>query len=109
RHDVERMAQPYQLDRIERRSTAFPTQDLCLAVARQFGKLSAIHVGPGHRARQALANSLLLGDVILFEHRHASPVRSSLHRICWRTTKSPRLTGSARRGKDGLALDGPAT
>jgi hypothetical protein len=36
------------------------------------GKLAAIHVGLGHRTRQALADPLLLGSVILLRHRRAS-------------------------------------
>jgi hypothetical protein len=65
RHHVERMAQLYQLDRVERRAPALPAHDLCLTVARQCGKLTAIHVGSGHRARQSLADPLLPGDVVL--------------------------------------------
>jgi hypothetical protein len=72
RHHVERMTQLYQLDRVQPRAPALPAHDLCLTVARQFGKLAAIHVGLGHRTRQALADPLLLGSVILLRHRRAS-------------------------------------
>src|SRR5215216_4873374 len=72
RHHVERMTQLYQLDRVQPRAPALPAHDLCLTVARQFGKLAAIHVGLGHRTRQALADPLLLGSEILFRHRRAS-------------------------------------
>ena len=58
RHHVERMTQLYQLDRVQPRAPALPAHDLCLTVARQFGKLAAIHVGLGHRTRQALADLL---------------------------------------------------
>ena len=64
RHHVERMTQLYQLDRVQPRAPALPAHDLCLTVARQFGKLAAIHVGLGHRTRQALADPLLLGSVL---------------------------------------------
>src|SRR6187455_520643 len=72
RHHVERMTQLYQLDRVQPRAPALPAHDLCLTVARQFGKLAAIHVRLGHRTRQALADPLLLGSVILLRHRRAS-------------------------------------
>ena len=55
RHHVERMTQLYQLDRVQPRAPTLPAHDLCLTVARQLGKLAAIHVGLGHRTRQALA------------------------------------------------------
>jgi len=61
------MAQLYQLSRMERRAPELPERDLCLTVACQFGKLPAIHAGLGHRAGQALADPLLLGDVVLSE------------------------------------------
>src|ERR1700746_1696376 len=70
--NVERMAELYQLDRVERRAPKLPAHDLCLAVARQFGKLPAIHMSLGHSARQALANPLLLCDVVLPKHCCAS-------------------------------------
>jgi hypothetical protein len=66
------MAKSYQLGRVERRLPALPADDLCFTVARQFGELPAIHMGLGHRARQALADTLLLGDVVLPEHSCAS-------------------------------------
>ena len=66
------MTQLYRLDRVQARAPAFPAHDLCLTVARQLGKLAAIHVGLGHRTRQALADPLLLGSVILLRHRRAS-------------------------------------
>src|SRR5258707_13152353 len=69
RHHVERMTKLYQLERVQPRAPALPAHDLCLTVARQFGKLAAIHVGLGHRTRQALADPLLLGIVILLSHR----------------------------------------
>src|SRR4029450_5181989 len=69
---VKRMTQLYQLDRVQPRAPALPAHDLCLTVARQFGKLAAIHVGLGHRTRQAFADPLLLGSVILLRHRRAS-------------------------------------
>jgi hydrogenase-4 component B len=58
------------------RAPALPSHDLCFSVARQCGKLTAIHVGLGHRARQALADPLLLGDVVLPGHRRALPCPS---------------------------------
>src|SRR5215470_1014697 len=76
RQHVERMTQLYQFGRVERRAPAFPADDLCLTVARQCGKLSAIHVGLGHGARQALADPLLLCDVVRPEHRRTSPCPS---------------------------------
>src|SRR6185295_19130021 len=79
RHHVERMTQLYQLDRVQPRAPTLPTYDLCLTVARQLGKLAAIHVGLGHRTRQALADPLLLGDVVLLEHRRTSPCLSSAY------------------------------
>src|SRR3954452_6836193 len=69
---VERMTQLYEFARIEPRAPALPAHDLCLTVARQLGKLAAIHVGLSHRTRQALADPLLLGSVILLRHRRAS-------------------------------------
>src|SRR4030095_15093781 len=71
---VKRMTQLYEFDRIKPRAPALPAHDLCLTAARQFGKLAAIHVGFRHRARQALADPLLLGDVVLLEHRRTSLV-----------------------------------
>src|SRR4029450_4231404 len=68
------MTQLYEFVRIKPRAPALPLHDLSLTVTRQCGELSAIHVGPSHRARQALADPLLLGDVILLEHRRTSPV-----------------------------------
>jgi hypothetical protein len=65
------MAQRYQVGRVELRAPALPAHDLCLTVARQGGEVAAIHVGLGHRARQALADPLLLGDVVLPEHGRA--------------------------------------
>src|SRR5215831_7706112 len=65
------MAQRYQVGRVELRAPALPAHDLCLTVARQCGELATIHVGLGHRARQALADPLLLGDVVLPEHGRA--------------------------------------
>src|SRR6516165_6886216 len=57
---------------------------ITLTVAGQCGDLAAIHVGLGHRARQALADPLLLGDVVLpkhgrapFYHLHPTPKRHS--------------------------------
>src|SRR5204863_8642054 len=72
RRHVERMTQLYQLDLVQPRAPALPAQDLCLTVAPQFGKLAAIHVRLGYRTRQALADPLLLGSVILLRHRRAS-------------------------------------
>ena len=72
RHHVERMTQLHQLNREQPRAPALPAHDLCLTVARQFGKLAAIHVDLAHRTRQALADPLLLGSEILFRHRRAS-------------------------------------
>src|ERR1700751_604704 len=66
------MAELYQLDRVERRAPKLPAHDLCLPVALQFGKLPAIHMSLGHSARQALANPLLLCDVVLPKHCCAS-------------------------------------
>jgi hypothetical protein len=68
---VKRMAQLYEFVRVERRAPALPLHDLCLTVTRQCREFSAIHMGLSHRARQALADPLLLGDVLL-EHRRAS-------------------------------------
>jgi len=56
---------------MKRRSPTLPKRDLCLTVARQFGELPAIHMGSGHRARRALADPLLLGDVVLNPDLHA--------------------------------------
>jgi hypothetical protein len=53
---------PDAIDRVCRLECEFPQ-----------GELSAIHAGLGHRARQALADPLLLCDVVFPEHRHASP------------------------------------
>ena len=61
---VKRMTQLYEFDRIETRAPALPLDDLCFTVTRQCGELSAIHVGLGHRARQALSDPLLLCDVV---------------------------------------------
>src|ERR1700741_4032980 len=77
RHHVERMAQFYQLGRVKRRAPALPARDLGLTVARQRGKLSAIHAGLGHPARQAHADPLLLGDVVLPWHRRTILSQSS--------------------------------
>jgi hypothetical protein len=71
---VKRMTQFYEFVRIKVRAPALPLHDLSLTVTRQCGELSAIHVGPSHRARQALADPLLFGDVILLEHRRTSLV-----------------------------------
>jgi hypothetical protein len=72
RHHIERVAQLYQLGRVERRAPSLPAHDLFFTLTRQCGELSAIYVGLGHRARQALANPLLLGGVVLPGHRRAS-------------------------------------
>src|SRR6516164_9582972 len=81
---VECMAQRYQVGRVELRAPSLPAHDLCLTVARQCGELAAIYVGLRHRARQALADPLLLGDVVLpehgrapFSHLHPTPKRHS--------------------------------
>src|SRR5580704_19293370 len=71
---VKRMAQLYEFVRVESRAPALPQHDLCLTVTRQCSEFSAIDMGLGHRARQALADPLLLGDVVLPEHRRASLV-----------------------------------
>ena len=78
------MAKRYQVGRVQLRAPALPVHDLCLTVARQCGELAAIHVGLGHRARQALADPLLLGDVVFpehgrvpFSHLHPTPKRHS--------------------------------
>src|SRR5258707_14739254 len=84
---VERMTQLYQLDRVQPRAPALPAHDLCLTVARPFGKLAPLHVGLGHRTRQALADPLLLGSVILLRHRPAS--------LC-PPVPSPKMLGDAR-------------
>jgi hypothetical protein len=50
-------------------------------------------MGVGHRARQALADPLLLGNVILPDA--SSLFRYSLHRICRRHThEKPRSLGA---------------
>ena len=103
---VKRMTQLYEFARIEPRAPALPLHDLCFTVTRQCGEFSAIHVGLSHRARQALADPLLLGDVVLLEHRRTSlvsvqptPKPRTFHTQFARPCEDL-LTGAARGGPD---------
>jgi hypothetical protein len=60
-------------------------------------------MGLGHRARQSLADPLLLGDVVVPGHHRASLVRDSLHRFCGTMADSTWVGSVAATGLSGLS------
>jgi len=56
-------------------------------------------VGLGHRTRQALADPLLLGSVILFKHRRASLCPTEAYTKMLRDGRLSRAKGCAPRGQ----------